>query len=130
MLVAVARQIALAIENFELRESQEYEAYITAVLLQVAEMVAASVNLDETLCNVTDLLPLVVGVDTALVYLHDDTSGRLQLRSSYSQSWKSQVEALPSSIKLSNRSLDAVREQQQPVFCEIGVNTSFRLATN
>ena len=120
VLVAVARQIALAIENFELRESQEYEAYITAVLLQVAEMVAASVNLDETLCNVTDLLPLVVGVDTALVYLHDDTSGRLQLRSSYSQSWKSQVEALPSSIKLSNRSLDAVREQQQPVFCEIG----------
>jgi serine phosphatase RsbU (regulator of sigma subunit)/putative methionine-R-sulfoxide reductase with GAF domain len=120
VLVAVARQIALAIENFELRESQEYEAYITAVLLQVAEMVAASVNLDETLCNVTDLLPLVVGVDTALIYLHDEATGRLQLRSSHSQTWKSQVEALPSSIKLTNQSLDAVREQQQPVFCEIG----------
>jgi len=120
VLVAVARQIALAIENFELRESQEYEAYITAVLLQVAEMVAASVNLDETLCNATDLLPLVVGVDTALIYLHDEATGRLQLRSSHSQTWKSQVEALPSSIKLTNQSLDAVREQQQPVFCEIG----------
>ncbi|BBB46781.1 SpoIIE family protein phosphatase [Pelolinea submarina] len=120
VLVAVARQIALAIENFELRESQEYEAYITAVLLQVAEMVAASVNLDETLCNVTNLLPLVVGVDTALIYLHDEATGRLQLRSSHSQTWKSQVEALPPSIKLTNQSLDAVREQQQPVFCEIG----------
>ena len=63
--------------NFELRESREYEAYINAVLLQVAEMVAASVDLDETLTNVTNLLPFVVGVDTALLYLRGRWRGTL-----------------------------------------------------
>ena len=120
VLMAVARQIALAIENFELRESREYEAYINAVLLQVAEMVAASVDLDETLTNVTNLLPFVVGVDTALLYLRDDGGERLQLRAGYSQSWKSEVEALPASIKNANRSLDLIQQQQHPIFCDIG----------
>lgn len=120
VLMAVARQIALAIENFELRESREYEAYINAVLLQVAEMVAASVDLDETLTNVTNLLPFVVGVDTALVYLRDDGGERFQLRAGYSQSWKSEVEALPASIKNGNRSLDLIQQQQHPIFCDIG----------
>ena len=119
VLMAVARQIALAIENFELRESREYEAYINAVLLQVAEMVAASVDLDETISNVTNLLPFVVGVDTALVYLKDNGNERLQLRAATSQSWKSQVEALPVSIKSINRSLDLVLQQQAPIFCDV-----------
>ena len=119
VLMAVARQIALAIENFELRESREYEAYINAVLLQVAEMVAASVDLDETLSNVTNLLPLVVGVDTALLYLKDDGNERLQLRAATSQSWKSQVETLPATIRAANRSLDLVLQQQQPIFCDV-----------
>jgi serine phosphatase RsbU (regulator of sigma subunit)/putative methionine-R-sulfoxide reductase with GAF domain len=123
VLMAVARQIALAIENFELRESQENEAYITAILLQVAEMVAASVDLDETLANVTNLLPFVVGVDTTLVYLLDDASERLQLHAAYSQSWKTQVEALPVSIKAANRSLDLALQQQQPIFCDIGAQS-------
>lgn len=123
VLMAVARQIALAIENFELRESREYEAYINAVLLQVAEMVAASVDLDETLSNVTNLLPFVVGVDTALVYLADEAGGRLQLRAGYSQSWKAQVDTLPTSVKSVNRSLDLVMQQQQPIFCDIGVQS-------
>jgi sigma-B regulation protein RsbU (phosphoserine phosphatase) len=120
VLMAISRQIALAIENFKLKESREYEAYITAVLLQVAEMVAASGSLDETLSNIINLLPLVVGVDTALVYVHDAKTQRLQLRSTYSQSWKQQVEALPLSTRMSNKSLDLVEHFQKPVFCQIG----------
>lgn len=118
VLTAVARQIALAIENFELRESREYEAYINAVLLQVAEMVSASDDLDETISNVTNLLPFVVGVDTALVYLLDDATQRLQLRASTSQSWKAEVEALPPLVKSFNRGLSLALQQQQPIFCD------------
>ena len=119
--LAIGRQIALAIENFELEESREYEAYITAVLLQVAEMVAAAENLDETLANVINLLPLVVGVDTALVYLLDEHSKRVHLRSAYSRSWKEEVDNLPQSIKNGfSRSLELVSLNQKPVFCQLG----------
>ncbi len=118
VLMAVARQIALAIENFELDEFRKYEAYITAVLLQVAEMVAASENLDETLANIINLLPLVVGVDTAFIYLRDDDNQRFNLRSYNSKSWKKNYGNLPQHIKVKqNRSLHLLCQNLQPVFC-------------
>jgi len=124
VIMAIGRQIALAIENFRLEESREYEAYVTAVLLQVAQMVAASENLDETLANVINLLPLLVGIDTALVYLQDEQSRRVHLRSAYSKSWKSEVEELPQTIKNGfSRSLDLIAMNQKPVFCQIGGNS-------
>lgn len=119
--MAIGRQIALAIENFELEESREYEAYINAVLLQVAEMVAASENLDETLASVINLLPLVVGVDTALVYLQDEQSKRVHLRSAYSRTWKEEVDTLPQTLKNGfSRSLELISLNQKPVFCQLG----------
>ncbi len=119
--MAIGRQIALAVENFELEELRKYEAYVTAVLLQVAQLVAASEDLDETLANVTDLLPLVVGVDTALIYLLDEQTKRVHLRSAYSKSWKAQVANLPQTIKGGfSRSLDLISLNRQPVFCQMG----------
>ena len=121
VIMAIGRQIALAIENFRLEESREYEAYVTAVLLQVAQMVAASENLDETLANVINLLPLLVGIDTALVYLQDEQSRRVHLRSAYSKSWKTEVEELPQTVKNGfGRSLDLIAMNQKPVFCQMG----------
>lgn len=118
VLLAVARQIALAVENFKLDESRKYEAYITAVLLQVAEMVAVSENLDETLSSIINLLPLVVGVDTAFIYLGDDDDQRLNLRSYYSKSWKKISNNLPQHFKVKqNRSLELICQNLQPVFC-------------
>jgi GAF domain-containing protein len=120
VVTGVARQIALAIENFELEESRKYEAYVTAVLLQVAEMVAASENLDETLTDVINLLPLLVGVDTALVYLIDEKTKRGHLSSSYSRSWKAEVSALPQTLKNGfSRSLEMIGMNQKPVFCQL-----------
>ena len=120
VLMAVARQIALAIENFDLKELQEYETYITTVLLQIAEMVAAAENLDETLSNVIALLPLVVGVDTALIYILDEQGTRLTLRSKYSQSWKKEMGSMSQSINLAaNKSLNEILSLQQMVVCQI-----------
>ena len=49
VLNAVARQTSVAIENIRLREAEQSDAYITAVLLQVAETVVASASLADTL---------------------------------------------------------------------------------
>ncbi len=98
-LMAVGRQTALAVENLRLQESQENEAYVTAVLLQVAEMVATSADLQETMDSIINFLPLVVGVDTAFVYLFDEASSRLHLGSKLSYHWKSQLSRLPTSTR-------------------------------
>jgi len=98
-LMAVGRQTALSVENLRLQESQENEAYVTAVLLQVAEMVATSADLQETLDSIINFLPLVVGVDTAFVYLYDEASSRLQLGPKLSYHWKSQLNRLPLSTR-------------------------------
>ena len=97
--MAVGRQTALAVENLRLQESQENEAYVTAVLLQVAEMVATSADLQETMDSIINFLPLVVGVDTAFVYLFDEANHRLHLGSKLSYHWKSQLSRLPASTR-------------------------------
>ena len=98
-LMAVGRQTALAVENLRLQESQGNEAYVTAVLLQVAEMVATSSDLQETMDSIINFLPLVVGVDTAFVYLFDEANHRLHLGSKLSYHWKSQLSRLPASTR-------------------------------
>lgn len=69
--LSVAHQTALAIENLRLQESQENEAYVNTILLQVAELVTTSSDLNETIESIINLLPLVLGVDAAFVYLLD-----------------------------------------------------------
>jgi len=98
-LLAVGRQTALAIENLRLEESRENEAYVNAILLQVAEMVAATSGLNETIENIISFLPLVVGVDTAFIYLLDDSGKRFHLNANLSYHWKTQLGRLQSSIK-------------------------------
>jgi serine phosphatase RsbU (regulator of sigma subunit) len=67
---------------------------------------------------------LLVGIDTALVYLQDEQSRRVHLRSAYSKSWKSEVGELPQTIKNGfSRSLDLIAMNQKPVFCQIGGNS-------
>lgn len=120
-LLAVGRQTALAIENLRLEESRENEAYVNAILLQVAEMVAAASDLNETIENIISFLPLVVGVDTAFVYLLDEGSRRVQLSAKLSYHWKNQLERLPGSIKyMPKNSLAQMMEKESPFFYQIG----------
>jgi serine phosphatase RsbU (regulator of sigma subunit)/putative methionine-R-sulfoxide reductase with GAF domain len=124
VIMAIGRQIALAIENFRLENHGNTRLTLPQFCCKFAQMVAASENLDETLANVINLLPLLVGIDTALVYLQDEQSRRVHLRSAYSKSWKSEVGELPQTIKNGfSRSLDLIAMNQKPVFCQIGGNS-------
>ena len=76
ILLGIARQTSVALENIRLIESRQEEAYITAVLLQVAQAVVSQNRLDDILDTIVHLMPILVGVDTCVIYLWDEKTAR------------------------------------------------------
>jgi sigma-B regulation protein RsbU (phosphoserine phosphatase) len=119
-LMAIGRQTALAVENMRLEEARDNEAYVTTVLLQVAEMVATSSDLQETTDSIINFLPLVVGVDTAFVYLLDEGKNRLHLGSNLSYHWKNKMSRLPSSTRyFPKTNLGQMLDADKPLFFQV-----------
>lgn len=71
ILQGIAQQTAVGLENIRLLENRQEEAYITAVLLQVAQAVVSQSNLDNILDTIVQLMPILAGVDTCAIYLWD-----------------------------------------------------------
>jgi sigma-B regulation protein RsbU (phosphoserine phosphatase) len=72
LIAGIANQAALAMERARLVLAQEEEAWVSLALLQVAEAVANLSDLEDVLDVVTRLTPLLVGVESCLVYLWDE----------------------------------------------------------
>lgn len=64
-----ANYASVAIENARLYDSAQEQAYASAALLQVAQTVANSNNLAETLGGVVRITPILVGVKACVIYL-------------------------------------------------------------
>jgi len=64
-----ANYAAVAIENARLYDSAQEQAYASAALLQVAQAVANSNSLDETIGSVVRITPILVGVKACAIYL-------------------------------------------------------------
>lgn len=71
ILQGVSHQIATGVENIRLVEARQEEAYVTAVLLQVAQAVVTLNNLSDILDTITHLMPILVGIDACVIYLWD-----------------------------------------------------------
>lgn len=71
ILQGIAHQAALTVDNLRLLEARQEEAYVTAALLQVAQAVVSSNDLHDTLDTIVHLLPILVGIDAAVIYLWD-----------------------------------------------------------
>jgi serine phosphatase RsbU (regulator of sigma subunit)/putative methionine-R-sulfoxide reductase with GAF domain len=71
ILKTLAAQVAVALEDARLFNSQREEAYYLNVLLQVAENLSATLDLDEALETVVRITPLLVGVARCVVFLYD-----------------------------------------------------------
>ncbi len=71
ILQGLTQQTGVTLENIRLVESRQEEAYITAVLLQVAQAVVSQNNLDDVLETIINLLPILVGIETCAIYTWD-----------------------------------------------------------
>jgi serine phosphatase RsbU (regulator of sigma subunit)/putative methionine-R-sulfoxide reductase with GAF domain/anti-sigma regulatory factor (Ser/Thr protein kinase) len=64
-----ANYASVAIENARLYDAAQEQAYASAALLQVAQAVANSNSLDETIGSVVRITPILVGVKACAIYL-------------------------------------------------------------
>ena len=73
--VAFASYAAVAIENTRLYQEAQEQAWISTVMLQVAEATQTLTTLDQVLDTVVRLAPLLVGVDRCAILLWDEPGG-------------------------------------------------------
>jgi len=73
IIQGIAHQTATAIQNTRLLDAKQEEAYVTAVLLQVAQTVVSNENLEDTLESIVHIMPILVGIDYCLIYLWNDS---------------------------------------------------------
>lgn len=86
ILQGIAHQTSLTIDNLRLLEARQEEAYVTAALLQVAQAVVGSNDLNDTLDTIVHLLPILVGIDTCVIYLWDSASRLFRPTQAYAES--------------------------------------------
>ena len=71
MVTTFASYAAVAIENARLYDTAQEQAYASAALLQVAQAVVSLNELDEILGTIVRIMPILVGVERAALYLWD-----------------------------------------------------------
>jgi len=71
ILKTLAAQVAIAIEDARLYNLQKEEAYYLNALLQVAQNLSATLDLDEVLETIVRITPLLVGVARCAIFLYD-----------------------------------------------------------
>jgi GAF domain-containing protein len=72
MTAAFASYAAVAIENTRLYQRAQEQAYISTVLLEVAEATQSLTTLDEVLGTVVRLMPMLVGVERCALFLWEE----------------------------------------------------------
>ncbi|OQY87724.1 MAG: hypothetical protein B6D39_12480 [Anaerolineae bacterium UTCFX2] len=73
ILQGIAYQTAIAVDNIRLSKAQREEAYVSVALLQVAQAIVSSNDLDEALGSIVRITPILVGVKSAMIFLwHED----------------------------------------------------------
>ncbi len=85
ILSGIAQQTSVTLENIRLVENRQEEAYITEVLLQVAQAVVSQNNLNDILNTIIHLLSILVGLDAGLIFLWNKESRCFVLSSATSQ---------------------------------------------
>ncbi len=91
LLQGIAKQTAVALENLQLLEARQEEAYVTAVLLQVAQAVVSQNELGDIFDTIVHLLPILVGIDACAIYLWDPQKNVFETAELYSASSRETV---------------------------------------
>lgn len=96
LIGAFASQASVAIENARLYTAQREQAWVSTALLQVADTLAQSASLEETLSTVVRVAPVLIGVSWCAVLLAVDE--RYELRG-YHHTGDGPVLDLPAGVR-------------------------------
>jgi serine phosphatase RsbU (regulator of sigma subunit)/putative methionine-R-sulfoxide reductase with GAF domain len=118
ILQGIAQQTAIAIENIRLLDAKQEEAYVTAVLLQVAQAAVTMQDLDDVLESIVNIMPILVGIDRCVIFLWEERAQRFIARHAHAVSQESSLELCglqpaPGEFPL----LDQVWERDEALIC-------------
>jgi serine phosphatase RsbU (regulator of sigma subunit) len=83
VLNALANQVAVAVDSAWSYRAQQEEAWMTTVLLQVAHVAGRANTLDDVLAALTRLVPMLTGVASCGIWLHDEENELFELAASF-----------------------------------------------
>lgn len=120
LIQGIAQQTSVALENIQLLEMRQEEAYITEVLLQMAQAVVSQNDLDDILDTIVHLVPILVGVDTCIFYLVDKVNNTFEPHNvtSDSHSLEETIQARP--LQAGEFALlDTILKSDTPLACPL-----------
>ncbi len=116
IIQGIIQQTAVALENIQLLEEKQEEAYVSTVLLQSAQAAVSSGDLDDTLDSIVHIMPILVGIEASVIYLWDDNEKRFSAAHATTKSLADTDELLDSSYELGDfPMLDAVFQHNRPI---------------
>lgn len=83
VLSTLANQVAVAVDSAWSYRAQQEEAWMTTVLLQVAHVASRANTLDDVLAALTRLVPMLTGVASCGIWLHDEENELFELAASF-----------------------------------------------
>lgn len=83
ILKTLAAQIATGLEDARLYSAQKEEAYYLNVLLQVAENLSDTTDLNDALETIVRITPVLIGISRAVIFLHDQNTKAFNAAKSY-----------------------------------------------
>jgi GAF domain-containing protein len=125
ILQGITHQTAIAVENIHLLETRQEEAYVTAVLLQVAQAVVSQNNLHDILDTIVHLMPILIGINACAIYLWNNEENLFRLAQIFTGSHQEEetlrnITYRPGTFAL----LDAVKDNDTLVLCLNASNTA------
>lgn len=120
IIQGIAHQTMTAAENIQLIKAQEEEAYISVALLQVAQAVVGSSDLDEVMAAIVRITPILVGVKRCAVYLWDDQRSTFLLSQSYGIARQEMADDLGYYTIGEFPLLDAIRQSNRIAYYYVG----------
>ncbi len=119
VLKTLAAQIAVAVENARLFDAQREEAWYLNVLLQVAQNLSATTDLEDSLETVVRITPLLVGVARCAVLLYRSSDETFVPAKAYGLTAEQQEAFNQLRLRAdTGNALDAIRREHRPVVVE------------
>jgi serine phosphatase RsbU (regulator of sigma subunit)/putative methionine-R-sulfoxide reductase with GAF domain len=120
LLQGIVNQVSISLENLGLIERSQQDAYVTAALLQVARAVVSQNELDDILATIVQLIPILVGVESCLIYLWDENRRLFHPGQIYTGDHQRDEALLSHNFKAGEfKLLDTVRKQDNIIHCPV-----------